>query len=119
MLVVNDIIDFNRIEGGDIKVSRSTFILQDLIQELEILFSGSMAHKGVTFEVDISNVDQSAFGDGSRLVLVGDDEKIKRSAINLLSNVSFMILFTSMISIDACRPSNTHERAPSLLLFQL
>lgn len=91
MLVVNDIIDFNRIEGGDIKVSRNTFILQDLIQELEILFSGSMAHKGVTFEVDTANVVTSAFGDGSRLVLVGDDEKIKRSAINLLTNVNFEI----------------------------
>lgn len=87
--MVNDIIDFNRIESGNVPVARGTFILQDLVEELQTLFSGSMDHKGVEFEVQTDKIDRSAFGDGTRLVIVGDEQKIKRSCINLLSNVCY------------------------------
>lgn len=88
MLVINDVIDFNKIVAGDVAIVRKTFILQDLVEELEILFTESMAKEGVEFVVDTSGIDRSAFGDGTRLMLLGDDGKIRRIVINMLSNVS-------------------------------
>jgi len=87
VLVIQDIIDFNKINAGELAIDRRTFILQDLVEELETLFSGSMAKAGIHFEIDTSGIDESVFGDGSRLVLVGDDSKIRRIAVNMLSNV--------------------------------
>lgn len=87
MLVVNDIIDFNKIESGDMAVTRNAFILQDLVEDIQTLFLGSMGSKGLEFEVDTSMIDKSAFGSGDRLLLLGDDVKMRRIAINLLSNV--------------------------------
>jgi signal transduction histidine kinase len=89
--VINDIIDFNKISEGEVIISRRTFILQDLVEELGILFSESMAKEGVKFEIDTSKIDKSAFGDGTRLMLLADDSKIRRIAINMLSNVSVAI----------------------------
>jgi K+-sensing histidine kinase KdpD len=86
VLVIQDIIDFNKITAGEVGIARNAFVLQDLVDELETLFSESMAKEGVEFEVDTSGIDKSAFGDGSRLMLLGDDSKIRRIAINMLSN---------------------------------
>ncbi|KAI5817187.1 hypothetical protein BZA77DRAFT_367265 [Pyronema omphalodes] len=86
LLVINDVIDFNKIIAGDVAIVRRTFILQDLVEELETLFTESMAKEGVEFVVDASGIDRSAFGDGSRLMLLGDDGKIRRIVINMLSN---------------------------------
>ena len=87
MLVINGVIDFSNIVAGEVAIVRNMFILQDLVEELETLFSESMTKEGVNFEVDIATIDKSAFGDGSRLLLLGDDDKIRRIVINMLSNV--------------------------------
>ncbi|KAF8248261.1 hypothetical protein K440DRAFT_642724 [Wilcoxina mikolae CBS 423.85] len=86
LLVINDVIDFNKIVTGEVSIVRNMFILQDLVEELETLFTESMAKQGVHFGVDVAGIDKSAFGDGSRLLLLGDDGKIRRIAINILSN---------------------------------
>lgn len=89
VLIINDIIDFNKISGGSVEVARNTFILQDLVEELVTLFSESMSKDGVEFEVDISGIGRSAFGEGTRLMLLGDDAKIRRIVVNMLSNVGY------------------------------
>ena len=85
--MINDIIDYNRVVIDDVSTIRNAFILQDLVEELETLFSESMGKECVDFEVDMSGINRSAFGDGTRLVLHGDGSKIRRIAINMLSNV--------------------------------
>jgi signal transduction histidine kinase len=87
VLVINDLIDFNKIESNDIKVDQNVFVLQHLVEDLETLFRNSMAKEGVEFKVDDTEVIYSAFGDGTQLLLKGDDAKIRRVVINLLSNV--------------------------------
>ncbi|KAI5805090.1 histidine kinase-like ATPase [Geopyxis carbonaria] len=87
MLVINDVIDFRSIENGEAKVENSAFVLQDLVRELESIFKGiSAAHKGVGFEVDATGIKTSVPEEQKRLVLVGDDTKMKRIAVNILSN---------------------------------
>ncbi|KAF8524788.1 hypothetical protein BDD12DRAFT_870961 [Trichophaea hybrida] len=86
LFVINNVIDFNKIVTGEVSIARNIFILQDLVEELETLFAESMAKQGVHFEVDAVGINKSAFGDGSRLLLLGDDGKIRQIAINILSN---------------------------------
>ncbi|RPB09080.1 hypothetical protein P167DRAFT_322540 [Morchella conica CCBAS932] len=86
LLVINDLIDFNKIESNDVKVDQNIFVLQHLVEDLETLFRNSMAKEGVEFKVDDTEVIYSAFGDGTQLLLKGDDAKVRRVVINLLSN---------------------------------
>ncbi|KAH8154713.1 uncharacterized protein LAJ45_01244 [Morchella importuna] len=86
LLVINDLIDFNKIESNDVKVDQNVFVLQHLVEDLETLFRNSMAKEGVEFKVDDTEVIYSAFGDGTQLLLKGDDAKVRRVVINLLSN---------------------------------
>lgn len=88
VLVINDLIDFNKIEANDLKADENTFVLQHLVEEIKTLFTQNMAKENVKFLVDMSRVTTSAFEDGTKLLLKGDDGKIRRVIINLLSNVS-------------------------------
>lgn len=85
--MVNDLIDFNKIEADDLRSEQRTFDLQYLVEEVETLFRQSMAKENIEFLVDMTKVTTSAFGDGTRLLLEGDEAKIRRIIISLLSNV--------------------------------
>lgn len=87
VLVINDLIDFNKIEANDLTADENIFVLQDLVEDVETLFTQNMAKENVEFLVDMTRVTTSAFGDGTKLLLKGDDGKIRRVVINLLSNV--------------------------------
>ena len=110
VLVIQDVIDFNNITAGNASIVRKAFVLQDLVEELETLFRESMAKEGVEFHVDTTGIDKSAFEDGSRLMLLGDDSKIRRIAINMLSNVFISTSTISSISLTASRRSGLHRR---------
>lgn len=86
--MINDLIDFNKIEANDLKVDENIFVLQHLVEDVETLFTQNMAKENVEFLVDMTRVTTSAFEDGTKLLLKGDDSKIRRVVINLLSNVS-------------------------------
>lgn len=85
--MINDLIDFNKIEANDLKVDENIFVLQHLVEDVETLFTQNMAKENVEFLVDMTRVTTSAFEDGTKLLLKGDDSKIRRVVINLLSNV--------------------------------
>lgn len=87
VLVINDLIDFNKIEANDLKVDENIFVLQHLVEDVETLFTQNMAKENVEFLVDMTQVTTSAFEDGTKLLLKGDHSKIRRVVINLLSNV--------------------------------
>lgn len=87
VLVINDLIDFNKIEANDLKIDENIFVLQHLVEDVETLFTQNMAKENVEFLVDMTRVTTSAFEDGTKLLLKGDDSKIRRVVINLLSNV--------------------------------
>lgn len=91
VLVINDLIDFNKIEANDLKADENIFVLQHLVEDVKTLFTQNMAKENVEFLVDMTQVTASAFEDGKNLLLKGDDGKIRRVIINLLSNVGLSI----------------------------
>ncbi len=84
MAVLNDVLDFSRIESGKIEFEEREFDLRGLLQSTIDLFDGAASHKGLLLSFD----HRAA---GSALVS-GDAVRLQQIVSNLLSNA---IKFTS------------------------
>jgi signal transduction histidine kinase len=111
---INDLIDFNKIEANDLKTEQNIFVLQHLVEDIETLFRQSVMGENVELLVDMTKVIKSAFGDGTQLLLKGDDGKIRRIIINLLLNVGdiFCEFPDSVLSFLIHRHTNSLPKGP-------
>ncbi len=78
LLIIDDILDFTKIEAGRLKLGRSAFSLRDSLGSIEALFSEPASQKGLvlSFTVD-STVPE---------VVVGDPGRIRQILLNLIGN---------------------------------
>ena len=76
--VVNDILDFSRLDSGKIELSETDFDLRGLIEHTAAFFSNEAAQKGV----EIVSVLES----DSLQVLRGDGRRLKQILYNLVGN---------------------------------
>ncbi|MGH8240574.1 MAG: ATP-binding protein, partial [Steroidobacteraceae bacterium] len=77
-LLLDDILDFSRIESGRLQVETTDIRPRDLLCEVGLLMSGIAEQKGVGFEC---HIDARLAG-----ILRGDGARIRQIVINLLSN---------------------------------
>ncbi|WP_068964191.1 PAS domain S-box protein [Desulfosporosinus sp. BG] len=76
--VINDILDYSKIEDGKLKLEKVTFKLTELISNLEMLFSPAVLNKSIELEMHIeSNVPD---------YLIGDSFKLRQILSNLIGN---------------------------------
>ena len=76
--LVNDVLDFSRIEAGQMTLESTVFDLRQLIGEVEDLFASQARSKGLTLAVSCA--------DDLPLRVKGDPLRIKQVLINLLGN---------------------------------
>ncbi len=78
LLIIDDILDFTKIEAGRLKLSRSAFSLRDSLSSIEALFSEPASQKGValSFTTDPSVPE----------VVVADPGRIRQILLNLIGN---------------------------------
>ncbi|MEA1917750.1 MAG: ATP-binding protein [Campylobacterota bacterium] len=76
--IINDILDFTKIESGSLKISIENFETIGPISEIIELFKVNAAEKSIIFNVDISKDIPKT--------MVGDSTRIKQIISNLLSN---------------------------------
>ena len=76
--IINDVLDYSRIESGKMEMHRIPFSLGALLQEADEAWRELIEAKGVVFEIGIANEIPDA--------LFGDREKLKQTIWNLLSN---------------------------------
>ncbi|AKS43094.1 response regulator [Wenzhouxiangella marina] len=76
--LVNDVLDFSRIEAGELMIESVDFHLLHLIEELEDLFSVQAREKGLSLTLELDE-------DLPRIVR-GDPLRVKQVLINLLAN---------------------------------
>lgn len=95
--LINDILDYSKIEAGKLKLDVSRFDVSDLVDSLHLLFSPKAEEKGLEFRVRKS-------GDFPAEIL-GDEHKTSQVIQNLLSNA---IKFTSRgsVVVDCSRESD-------------
>lgn len=87
--VINDILDYSKIEVGKIELESNAFCLDEFIDDILILFKPSIQNKRLILDVVIE--------DDVPDILVGDSFRLKQILSNLLSNA---VKFTDRGRVD-------------------
>jgi len=77
---INDILDYSRIEKGELKLARDDFNLPRIIQELKVVTNQKSREKGLDFIYDERN--------DINIKLVGDPIRLKQIISNVLDNAT-------------------------------
>ena len=78
MQVLNDVLDFSKLEAGNLRLDDAPFDLRTLIDNVVGIMTGAMHKKGLQLDVD---VDATLAGQ-----LLGDSVRIRQILLNLLNN---------------------------------
>lgn len=76
--LVNDILDFSRIEAGKLDIVNADYALDSMISDVVSIILPRAEEKKLTFKVNVDPKIPNA--------LVGDERRIKQCALNLLTN---------------------------------
>lgn len=108
LLLINDVLDFSKIESGNLILEEGAINLYDLITNIEISFNQEIKEKGLILNCQIDPKTQSN--------LLGDASKINQVLINLISNA---IKFTDNGSVSLlCNLIEENETA-QLISFEI
>ncbi|MCB1948003.1 MAG: response regulator [Burkholderiales bacterium] len=101
--IIDDILDFAKIEANKLTLSHQLFNLRDLIHEVDRLFRARAKEKSLQFTVNFKN-DLSGR-------LIGDPDRIKQILFNLLSN-AFKFTDAGKVQLDvSCIPNSQEKKA--------
>jgi signal transduction histidine kinase/ActR/RegA family two-component response regulator len=88
MTLLNDILDFSRIDAGQLQLLRRPFSLITAVKEVEAMLAFQAQEKGLTFSTQLDN--------GLPAFVVGDVARIQQILVNLVDNA---IKFTNVGSV--------------------
>lgn len=89
LFIINEILDYSKLESGGMTLGNEEFNLRDNLGELKKIFQASIGNKPITF---LLNVDQKI-----PELIKGDDHRLRQILINLISNA---IKFTDRGTIE-------------------
>ncbi len=78
LAIIQDILDFSKLEFGEVEFDKEKIDLNELLQNLAAMFRGHTEEKGLEFKLDI--------GKNVHLHLLGDERRLNQILINLLGN---------------------------------
>jgi signal transduction histidine kinase/CheY-like chemotaxis protein len=78
LVLINDILDFNKIEAGKVVLENDGFNLLETIEKMKSFFSWEASSKGLHFEVNANNI--------LNRTVKGDVTRIRQVITNLISN---------------------------------
>jgi PAS domain S-box-containing protein len=100
--IINDVLDFSRIEANELKIEKAPFNLAQIVTTLEMMHRPLAVEKGLGFRVEIS--------DAVRKFYLGDQYRIRQVLNNLLSNaVKFTDSGQVEVTVTAQRVSDHVE----------
>jgi signal transduction histidine kinase/CheY-like chemotaxis protein len=99
MAVINDILDYARIESGKLNLEHIEFDLEELVSDTVTLFTAQALAKRLRLYVSLEN--------GVPRRIQGDPTRLKQVLMNLLSNA---LKFTGegYVALNVCRRVNAH-----------
>lgn len=77
-VVINDILDYSKIESGKLEIIENNYSLKNLISEIDKNIRLKASEKGLKFDIEV--------GENVPDMLYGDDVRIRQCLINILSN---------------------------------
>jgi CheY-like chemotaxis protein/anti-sigma regulatory factor (Ser/Thr protein kinase) len=78
MMLINDILDYNKIEAGKLELAESPLNIKEFVQNVASQFAGQIKTKGLEFKTDID--------DRLDMEFVTDETRLNQVLSNLLSN---------------------------------
>jgi signal transduction histidine kinase/DNA-binding response OmpR family regulator len=103
--IINDILDYSKIEAGKMQLEKAVFNLDDLIEDCLQLF-GATANK--------CNIELvGGVKPGAPLLLKGDSTRVRQVIINLLGN-AFKFTSKGFISLEVGLAEGATDEAPRL-----
>lgn len=103
--LVNDILDFSRLEADGLNLEAVAFDVLDMVDDLRLLLAPRAAEKGLTLGC--------RFGDGIPSWMVGDPLRLRQILLNLVGNA---IKFTDegrvMVIVEVDAPLDEQGRIP-------
>ena len=78
LALVNDILDFSALDSGRIDVEARGFSVTDLINDIEAMFSTTVANNGLALTFSVA--------DDVPAIVVGDENRIRQVLLNLVGN---------------------------------
>ena len=76
--ILNDILDYSRVESGEIEVQSAVFDLHELVEDIVVLMQGRAREKNLVLELAIAGDVPAA--------VTGDRQKLSQVLLNLLGN---------------------------------
>ncbi len=76
--IINDVLDFSKIESDKLEIILSEYSLQEIIKDLYRMIAVRAKDKQLTFEVQVA--------EDIPTLLIGDDVRVKQILMNLLTN---------------------------------
>ena len=76
--ILNDILDYSRVESGEIEVERAVFDLHELVEDIVVLMQGRARERNLALELAIAEDVPAA--------VTGDRQKLSQVLLNLLGN---------------------------------
>ncbi|MDR2497328.1 MAG: response regulator [Tannerellaceae bacterium] len=90
LLLVNDLLDFHRLESGKMEIQLQPFAISALMEEIHARFKPLSDAKGLSLNLDIANITNAR-------CFMGDPMRISQAIGNLISNA---IKFTPSGKVD-------------------
>lgn len=103
LTLINDVLDFSKIESGKIELEHIPFRVSELVQQISLGFKVKAAEKGLEFHLEIDPFLMDK-------VLIGDPTRLTQILYNLLENA---VKFTP--SGDICMKIHTEVQAAEIL----
>ena len=101
LVVINQILDFSKVEAGKLELEKIEFDLRNLLEEVAEMLAYRAASKGIELAGDIHPAVQTA--------LIGDPSRLRQILINLVNNA---VKFTSkgqvIIRVTPVRRTDGH-----------
>jgi PAS domain S-box-containing protein len=107
MLVVNDVLDYSKIEAGKVKIELIDFHLETLIDDIKGAFSLIAKKKKLSFSIDVDSKIKGEF--------VGDPARLKQVLFNLLDNAFKFTQQGSVVLKLSLIPAERENGEPSVL----
>ena len=101
LLIINEILDFSRIEAGRLQVERVSFDIRQLVEDARDLLRPTLVDKDVELHCEVAAEVPEA--------VIGDRLRTQQILVNLLANA---IKFTPAGAISVAVTRTAHEREP-------
>ena len=103
--LVNDVLDMNKLQSGDLKDQQLLFDLTMVLRELNQIYDEQAAKKGIRYEIDWKN------GTYSHSALVGNPVYLGRILSNIMDNVIKFSQAGSVLTVGVKEETLDDDRA--------